>query len=82
MEARKVLGEEVGQTLHTIAEDVKIQIDFNQDFVASFCLIGYENRILAKEDFEDDTKDAGELGPGHTVTTIYELVLTGAALSI
>lgn len=80
MEAHKVLEEEVGQTLHTIAEDVKIQIDFDPDFIASYRLIGYENRLLATEDFEDDTKDAGELGPGHTVTALYELELTDAAI--
>lgn len=79
MEARKVLEEELEQTLYTIAEDVKIQIDFNPDFIASYRLIGYENRLMAKEDFEDDTKDAGELGPGHTVTALYELVLTNQA---
>jgi Ca-activated chloride channel family protein len=61
-------------TLFTIAKDVKIQIEFNPAFVESYRLIGYENRLLASEDFDDDTKDAGELGAGHTVTALYEIV--------
>ncbi len=73
-EARKVLGHELGSTLFTIAKDVKIQIEFNPAKVKAYRLIGYENRLLAKEDFIDDTKDAGELGAGHTVTALYELV--------
>jgi Ca-activated chloride channel family protein len=73
-EARKVLVSELGSTLFTIAKDVKIQIEFNPDQVKAYRLIGYENRILAKEDFNDDTKDAGEMGAGHTVTALYEIV--------
>lgn len=73
-EAQKVLEEELGSVLFTIAKDVKIQIEFNPAYVKTYRLIGYENRMLAKEDFNDDTKDAGELGAGHTVTALYELV--------
>ena len=75
-EAKKVLVSELGGTLFTIAKDVKIQIEFNPVVVDSYRLIGYENRMLRKEDFVDDTKDAGELGSGHTVTALYEIVLT------
>ncbi|GAB4255396.1 MAG: VWA domain-containing protein [Vicingaceae bacterium] len=74
MEAKKVLVSEMGGTLLTIAKDVKIQIEFNPNKVASYKLIGYENRLLNSEDFNDDTKDAGELGSGHTVTALYEIV--------
>jgi len=73
-EARKVLVNELGSTLFTIAKDVKIQIEFNPAQIRSYKLIGYENRLLAKEDFNDDTKDAGELGAGHTVTALYEII--------
>lgn len=73
-EAEKVLVKEFGGTLFSIAKDVKLQLEFNPDKVSSYRLIGYENRMLAKEDFDDDTKDAGELGSGHTVTAIYEIV--------
>jgi Ca-activated chloride channel homolog len=65
-------------TLVTIAKDVKIQIEFNPAQVAAWRLIGYENRILAAEDFNDDKKDAGEIGAGHTVTALYELIPAGA----
>ena len=78
-EADKVLGEELGSTLFTIAKDVKIQIEFNPAHVKAYRLVGYENRMLAKEDFNDDTKDAGELGAGHTVTALYELVPAGSS---
>ncbi|MBI3273031.1 MAG: VWA domain-containing protein [Planctomycetes bacterium] len=78
-EARKVLVEQMAGTLVTIAKDVKIQIEFNPAQVSSYRLIGYENRILAKEDFNDDKKDAGEIGAGHTVTALYELVTAGGA---
>ena len=79
-EARKVLVDQLGGTLVTIAKDVKIQIEFNPAEVASYRLIGYEKRLLAKEEFNDDTKDAGEIGAGHTVTALYEIVpLSGAA---
>ncbi|MBN2441664.1 MAG: von Willebrand factor type A domain-containing protein, partial [Spirochaetales bacterium] len=74
-EAKKVLVHEMGGTLVTIAKDVKIQIEFNPAMVDSYRLIGYENRILAAEDFADDKKDAGELGAGHTVTALYELIM-------
>ncbi len=73
-EGKKVLVSELGSTLFTIAKDVKIQIEFNPSQVKAYRLVGYENRILAKEDFNDDTKDAGELGAGHTVTAMYEIV--------
>jgi Ca-activated chloride channel family protein len=76
-EAYKVLVEEMGSTLITIAKDVKIQVDFNPAKVAEFRLIGYENRKLAHADFNDDTKDAGEIGAGHHVTALYELVAAG-----
>ncbi len=76
-EAKKVLVEEFGGTVFTIAKDVKLQIEFNPAEVAGYRLIGYENRLLNKEDFNDDKKDAGELGSGHTVTAIYELIPAG-----
>lgn len=75
-EAKKVFVEQMNGTLVTIAKDVKIQIEFNPAEVASYRLIGYENRILAHEDFNDDKKDAGEIGAGHTVTALYEVVPT------
>ena len=73
-EAKKTLINEFGGTLFTIAKDVKIQIEFNPEFVKSYKLIGYENRMLENRDFNDDKKDAGELGAGHSVTAIYEIV--------
>ena len=76
-EARKVLVSEIGGTLVTIAQDVKIQVEFNPTHVQAYRLIGYENRLLAAEDFNDDTKDAGELGAGHSVTALYEVVPVG-----
>ncbi len=76
-EARKVLVEEMGGTLFTIAKDVKIQVEFNPARVQAYRLIGYENRLLAAEDFNDDTKDAGELGAGHSVTALYEVIPVG-----
>ncbi|MAX70773.1 MAG: VWA domain-containing protein [Flavobacteriaceae bacterium] len=76
-EAQKVFGKEFGGTLFTIAKDVKIQVEFNPNKVQAYRLIGYENRLLADEDFIDDTKDAGELGSGHTVTALYEIVPVG-----
>ena len=76
-EARKVLVEQMSGTLVTIAKDVKIQVEFNPAAVEAWRLIGYENRILAAEDFNDDTKDAGEIGAGHTVTALYEIVPAG-----
>ncbi len=76
-EARKVLVEEMTGTLVTIAKDVKIQVEFNPAQVAGYRLIGYENRVLAAEDFNDDKKDAGEIGAGHTVTALYEIIPAG-----
>lgn len=76
-EARKVLVNEFGGTLFTIAKDVKLQIEFNPTKVQGYRLIGYENRMLNKEDFNDDKKDAGELGAGHTVTALYEIIPVG-----
>ena len=76
-EARKALSEQFSGTLVTIAKDVKIQIEFNPAKVRSYRLLGYENRMLAKEDFNDDRKDAGEIGAGHTVTAFYEIVPAG-----
>ncbi|MEO8962792.1 MAG: von Willebrand factor type A domain-containing protein [Ginsengibacter sp.] len=76
-EARKVLVNEFGGTLFTIAKDVKLQIEFNPEKVAGYRLIGYENRLLNKEDFNNDEKDAGELGSGHTVTALYEIIPAG-----
>jgi secreted protein with Ig-like and vWFA domain len=78
-EARKVLVEQMQGTLVTIAKDVKIQVEFNPAEVAAYRLLGYENRLLAKEDFNDDRKDAGEIGAGHTVTALYEIVPTRMA---
>ena len=79
-EARKALVEQAGGTLVTIAKDVKIQVEFNPAQVAAYRLIGYENRMLAKEDFNNDAVDAGEIGAGHTVTALYEVVPAGAEL--
>lgn len=76
-EAKKVLGTEFFGTMYTIAKDVKIQVEFNPGKVQAYRLIGYENRLLNDEDFNDDKKDAGELGSGHTVTALYEIVPTG-----
>ena len=81
-EAKKVLISEFGGTLFAIAKDVKIQIEFNSDKVAAYRLIGYENRLLAREDFDDDTKDAGELGAGHRVTALYEIIPAGQNVPI
>jgi secreted protein with Ig-like and vWFA domain len=77
-EARRVLVQQMAGSLVTIAKDVKIQIEFNPAEVASYRLIGYENRIMAAEDFANDKKDAGEIGAGHTVTALYEIVPGGA----
>lgn len=77
-EARKALVEEAGSTLFTIAKDVKIQVEFNPDTVAEYRLIGYENRLLNREDFNNDKVDAGDIGSGHTVTAIYEITPVGS----
>ncbi|MBT8135696.1 MAG: VWA domain-containing protein [Gammaproteobacteria bacterium] len=77
-EARKVLVEEMSSTLQIIARDVKIQVEFNPDVVAEYRLVGYENRMLRREDFNNDQIDAGEIGAGHTVTALYEVTLKGS----
>jgi Ca-activated chloride channel family protein len=77
-EANKVLVREAASTLVTIAKDVKVQVEFNPAAVSAYRLVGYENRMLQSEDFNDDRKDAGEIGAGHTVTAIYEIVPVGA----
>ncbi|NEP13777.1 MAG: VWA domain-containing protein [Symploca sp. SIO2C1] len=77
LEAKKVLVKEMGGTLLTIAKDVKIQVAFNPEKVQAYRLIGYENRRLQNRDFQDDTKDAGELGAGHSVTALYEIIPVG-----
>lgn len=82
MEAKKVLVEEMTGTLYTVAKDVKIQVEFNPVNVSGYRLIGYENRALADKDFHDDTKDAGEIGAGHTVTALYEILLNESGTSI
>lgn len=79
-EARKVLVKEAGATLVTVAKDVKLQLEFNPAKVAGYRLIGYENRMLRAEDFNDDKKDAGEMGAGHSVTALYELIPAGAVV--
>ena len=76
-EANKVLVQEFGGTIYTVAKDVKLQLEFNPAYVQAYRLIGYESRLLNKEDFNDDTKDAGEMGAGHVVTALYEIVPTG-----
>lgn len=80
-EARKVFGEQLSGTLVTVAKDVKLQLEFNNSTVGAYRLIGYENRVLAAKDFDDDTKDAGEIGAGHTVTALYEIVPKAAWLT-
>jgi Ca-activated chloride channel family protein len=78
-EARKVLVTELGATLHTVAKDAKVQVEFNPARVAEYRLLGYENRLLREEDFRNDRVDAGEVGAGHTVTALYEVTPVGAA---
>ena len=82
LEAKKVLVKEIGGTLLTIAKDVKIQVEFNPAKVQAYRLIGYENRILRNEDFKDDKKDAGELGAGHAVTALYEVIPVGVKSNV
>ena len=82
LEARKTLVHEMGGTLFTIAKDVKIQVEFNPARVRAYRLIGYENRLLAAEDFTDDAKDAGEMGAGHSVTALYEIVPVGVQTDV
>jgi Ca-activated chloride channel family protein len=81
-EARRVLVRQFGGTLFTLAKDVKLQVEFNPARVREYRLIGYENRTLAAEDFNNDRKDAGEMGAGHTVTALYEVVPVGAPATI
>ena len=81
-EARKVLVSEFAGTLFTIAKDVKFQLEFNPERVQAYRLIGYENRLLNKEDFNNDKKDAGEMGAGHTVTALYEIIPAGSDVNI
>ena len=76
-ETNRVLVQEFSGTLYTIAKDVKLQLEFNPANVQAYRLVGYESRLLAKEDFNDDTKDAGEMGVGHTVTALYEIIPVG-----
>lgn len=78
LEAEKVFGKEIWGTLYTIAKDVKIQVEFNPSKVKAYRLIGYENRVLNKEDFNDDKKDAGDIGSGHSVTALYEVIPAGS----
>jgi len=78
-EARKVFVKEMRANLFTIAKDVKIQVEFNPLKAKAYRLVGYENRVMANEDFDDDKKDAGELGAGHTVTALYEIIPAGSA---
>ena len=77
--ANKVLHNEIGGTMYTIAKDVKFQIEFNPATVSYYRLVGYENRMLNKEDFNNDAKDGGELGLGHQMTAIYEIGTTASA---
>lgn len=79
-EAKKVLVDEMGGTLITVAKDVKIQVEFNPAYVAGYRLVGYENRLLNQEDFDNDAVDAGEIGSGHTVTALYEIVPAGSGM--
>lgn len=81
-EAKKVLVDEMGGTLITVAKDVKIQVEFNPAEVAGYRLVGYESRLLNKEDFNDDTVDGGEIGAGHTVTALYEIIPADSSVSL
>ncbi|MCM1057839.1 MAG: VWA domain-containing protein [Firmicutes bacterium] len=81
-EAKKVMVEEMGATLVTVARDVKLQVEFNPAYIKGYRLLGYENRTLATEDFDDDSKDAGEIGAGHTVTALYEIITTDSGQEI
>ena len=78
MEAKKVLMEQVGATLYTVAKDAKIQVEFNPEKVSEYRLLGYENRLLREQDFNNDKIDAGDIGAGHTVTALYEIALVGS----
>jgi Ca-activated chloride channel family protein len=82
LEAKKVFVQELGATLYTVAKDVKIQVEFNPARVRAYRLVGYENRLLEDRDFNDDAKDAGEMGAGHAVTALYELVPVGSTSEV
>ncbi|MBQ8305343.1 MAG: VWA domain-containing protein [Blautia sp.] len=82
LEARKVMVEEMGASFHTVAEDVKLQVEFNPEQVNAYRLIGYENRLMDATDFRDDKKDAGEIGAGHSVIALYELIPAGSEESV
>jgi Ca-activated chloride channel homolog len=82
LEAKKVFVNEMGGTLVTVAKDVKLQIEFNPDAVQAYRLVGYENRVLRNEEFNDDRKDAGDMGAGHSVTALYEIIPAGAPLDV
>src|SRR5262249_18023235 len=79
-EAHRVLVEQMNATLITVAKDVKLQVEFNPAFVEAYRLIGYENRLLANQDFNNDRKDAGDMGAGHSVTALYEIVPKGGSI--
>jgi Ca-activated chloride channel family protein len=81
-EAKKTLVENLGASMTTVAKDVKLQVEFNPELVKGYRLIGYENRVMAAEDFSDDTKDGGEMGAGHTVTALYEIALVDSDFDI
>ncbi len=82
MEARRVMGGALKGTLNTVAKDSKVQVDFNPAYIKGYRLVGYENRLMAAEDFEDDTKDGGEVGAGQQVTVLYELVMSDSSYEI
>ena len=82
LEAKKVLVEEMNSTLYTVAKDAKFQVEFNPNKVNAYRLIGYENRIMDATDFNDDTKDGGEIGSGHTVIALYEIIEDGAESAV
>jgi Ca-activated chloride channel family protein len=82
LEARKAMSDELASTLFPIADDVKVQVEFNPAMVASYRLIGYETRMLRREDFKDDKVDAGDIGAGHSVTALYEITSVGAKQSL
>ena len=81
-EGKKVLVDEMSSTLYTVAKDVKLQVEFNPENVSAYRLIGYENRVMADVDFNDDKKDGGEIGAGHQVVALYEIIPTGSAKAI
>jgi Ca-activated chloride channel family protein len=82
MEARRVMGAALKGTLNTVAKDSKVQVDFNPEYIKGYRLVGYENRLMDAEDFEDDTKDGGEVGAGQQVTVLYELVTSDSDMTL